>query len=136
MKLNIKVTNNDLAKDGAWVDWALVEGVSVKMRRSSLAEPQRHLLSMAKRNRKAMRTNDVKAQKRLMVTFLAEHIITDWKGLTDNKKEFKFNQENAIAALKEDDDFYLFVLQEADNVMNFMEEDDTTVEDRAEELKK
>ena len=42
MKLNIKVTNNDLAKDGAWVDWTLVEGVSVKMRRSSLPEPQRH----------------------------------------------------------------------------------------------
>ena len=94
------------------------------------------MLKLSKQNRKTLRGKNPEVQLKVMREFLSKFIIVDWKGLTDDKEEFKFSIENAEAALKEDQDFYTWVLFEADNINNFEVLDDSDVEDRAAELKK
>lgn len=140
MKFNIKITDGNLETDGAWVDWQLDDGVSVKMARSTISTIQTELQKLLRRNRKAINQKNEKLQKEVMIKHLSKHVIKDWKGITNDGEPFKFNYENAIALLEYDDDFYNWVLNESANILNFAEEDeeeddDSTVEERGEELK-
>ena len=137
MKLNIKITDDNLEKDGAWIDWQLDDNIKVKMTRFSTTSNQEHLQRLLKKNRKALRNE--KLQKIVMTEFLCTHIIKDWEGLEDDGKEFKYSVDNAKAALNDSDDFYNWIMTESQNIVNFVDyddEDDTSLDERGEELKK
>ena len=67
---------------------------------------------------------------------MARNIIKEWEGITNNGEEFPFSVENALDLLEDADDFYVWALQESQNILNFAEEQETTLEERAAELKK
>lgn len=136
MKLNIKVTDDKLEKEGAWVVWQMDDSIRVKLTRSTIPTIQKHLQTLLKQNRKALRNED--AQKEVMIKFLSRYVILDWEGIKDDGEEFPYSVENAVIILEAIDDFYNWVMNESQNILNFAEydEDDTTVEERGEELKK
>ena len=141
MKLNIKITDDNLERDGAWIPWQLDDNIKVRLTRFSTIVNQEELQRLLKKNRKALR-ND-KLQREIMTRFLCTHIIKDWTGLTDEvdgeEIEFKYSMDNAAAALNDSEDFYNWVMTESQNIINFVDyddDDDTTLSERGEELKK
>jgi hypothetical protein len=136
MTFNVKITDDALEKEGAWVSWELDEGIRVKMIRSTTDAAQKKLQTLLKKNRKALRNSTV--QKQVMISWLCNDIIKDWEGITEDDKPYEYNPKNAVALLETVDDFYNWVLNESQNILNFAEEDDedTTLEERGEELKK
>ena len=138
MKLNIKVTDDKLEKNGAWVDWPMLDGIAVKVLRSTLPHLQKHLQKLLKQNRKALRNADI--QKEVMIKFISQHVLVDWKGIIDEDtgEEFPHSVENVAAALKSNNDFYNWVQSESENILNFADydEEDSTLEERGDELKK
>lgn len=136
MKLNVRVTDDVLEKEGAWIEWPMGDGIKVKLTRRTTPVVSKHLEILLKKNRKALRNDD--AQKEVMTKFLSKYVIVDWEGIEDDGKDLPYSVDNAAAVLEEVDDFYNWILQESANILNFAddEEEDTTVEERGEELKK
>lgn len=94
--------------DGEWVDDIpdMDEGVRFKVRSTNFKPYKVATAGLARRSGKKLRT-DVG-----LVDFtvtggkaLAEHILLDWDGVTENGKPLKYDPKKALALLISDDDF-------------------------------
>ncbi len=133
-KFNVRVTSQELEDDGVWIDYPLVDGIRVKIVRLTSDNVQTQFRLMLKKNRKALR-ND-KEQKKVMIQLLAEYVIKDWEGVTGDGKPFEYTVENAKTILKDIPDFHNWIESESQNLLNFADDEESTVEERGEELKK
>lgn len=133
LKFNVNVTNKELETKGTWVEWPLIEGVSVKLARLSSKPVQDHFRKLVMKNKKATRNET--AMKKVMIQLFADKVILDWTGILADGEPFPFNPENAVKLLSDADDFYNWVEQECQSIINFME-DDVDMEETAEQLKK
>lgn len=82
---------------------------------------QRHrkaLARLAKKNQKAMRTNDEAAIEELTIEAMAEGLVLGWEGVKNGTEAFPHTKENAIALLKIRT-FRDFVANESQNLRNF-----------------
>lgn len=93
--------------EGEWVsDIPDLDGIRFKVRSANYRPFRVATAALARRSGKRMRSDEgLMAFNVATGKPLAEHILLDWDGVTDNGKPVKFTKEKAIAVLTADDDF-------------------------------
>lgn len=92
---------------GEWVDdLPELEGVRVRVRSTNFKPYKAAIAGLARRTGKKLRTDQG------VINFsvasgkaLAEHILLEWDGVTENGKPLKYDPKKALAILTADDDF-------------------------------
>lgn len=101
--LNKKANLND----GEWVDdIPNMDGVRLKVRSTNYKPFRVATAGLARRSGKKLRTDEGVVNFTVATgKALAEHILIDWDGITDNGKPLKYDAKKALAILTADDDF-------------------------------
>ncbi|WP_303763824.1 hypothetical protein [Sphingobium yanoikuyae] len=92
---------------GEWIgDIPDMEGIEFKVRSTNYKPFRVATAGLARRSGKRLNTDDGLNDFNIATGKpLAEHILIDWKGLTENGKPLPFSKEKAIAILTAEDDF-------------------------------
>lgn len=93
--------------EGEWIgDIPEMEGIEFKVRSTNYKPFRVATAGLARRSGKKLNT-DEGLSKFTTATGkpLAEHILLDWKGVTENGKPLKFTKERAVAILTAEDDY-------------------------------
>lgn len=98
--------NVDLG-EGEWVDDIPdMDGVRLKVRSTNYKPFRVATAGLARRSGKKLNTDEGVSDFTISAGKpLAEHILLDWDGVTENKKPLKFDAKKALAILTADDDF-------------------------------
>lgn len=101
--LNKKANLND----GEWVDdIPNMDGVRLKVRSTNYKPFRVATAGLARRSGKKLRTDEGVVNFTVATgKALAEHILIDWEGITDNGKPLKYDAKKALGILTADDDF-------------------------------
>jgi hypothetical protein len=93
--------------EGEWVDdIPEMEGVRLKVRSTNYKPFRVATAGLARRSGKKLTTDEGIADFTVATGKpLAEHILVDWDGLTENGKPLKFDAKKALAILTAEDDF-------------------------------
>jgi len=93
--------------EGEWVDdIPEMEGIRFKVRSTNYKPFKVATAGLARRSGKKLRTDQgIVAFGVSAGSPLAEHILLDWSGVTENGKPLKFDAKKAAAILTADDDF-------------------------------
>lgn len=129
--MDLKAFKTDLEKEqeGAWVD--LGDGIS-RLKIARMNNPryrdaqQRKLQRYKMAARSKVVPDDV--WEGILNELIAETILVDWEGITDNGTPLPYSVEHAKRALTELKDFREMVLGFADDIANFKEELDEGTE--------
>ena len=110
-KLNVPSINMDLSAEGEWFNFT--PEISFKVARDGNPSHERYLQSNVKRFRKLEDKGEVRQLKQMRNEIIVKYILKDWKGLKDGKKDFEFNQDNALAVISDPqyEAIKLFVLE-------------------------
>lgn len=100
-------TDRKREEDGVWVPYES----SFELLLSRIGNPRykQFLLKKSKTNMRRIQRGkiDIQEAEDLIKRAMAQTVILDWRGLYDEKDvEIPFSKEEALLALREDDDFY------------------------------
>ncbi|WPZ05666.1 hypothetical protein [Pelagerythrobacter marinus] len=93
--------------EGEWVDEIPdLDGIRLKVRSTNYKPFRTATAGLARRSGKKLNTDEGVADFTVATGKpLAEHILTDWDGVTENGKPLKFDRKKALAILTADDDY-------------------------------
>lgn len=93
--------------DGEWIDdIPNMEGISFKVRSTNFKPFRVATAGLARRSGKKLRTDEGVVNFSVATgKALAEHILLDWKGVTEGGKPIRHSDAKALAILTADDDF-------------------------------
>jgi len=119
-------TNKEKESDGAFVP--IGGGVEVKVKRAG-ASNKDFAFDQAKMLRPFSKqistgTIDTDVLVGINISLFARHIITDWKGITEDGKPVKFSKEKFVEYAKEYPDFFNEIFSAAHDMQNFKDAED------------
>lgn len=93
--------------EGEWIDEIPeLEGIRLKVRSTNYKPFRIATAGLARRSGKKLNTDEGVADFTVATGKpLAEHILLDWDGLTENGKPLKYDAKKALAILTAEDDF-------------------------------
>lgn len=93
--------------DGEWIDdIADLDGVRLKVRSTTFKPYKEAVSAVGRQFRKVLSTG--KGMRAFAIATgkpLAEHILVDWDGVTEDGRPVEFTRDRALALLTADDDF-------------------------------
>ena len=119
-------TNKDKETEGTFVE--IGGGVSVKIKRAgarnkAFAFAQSKMLKPLQRQiRSGTVSPDV--MEDINISLFANHVVTDWKGITEDGKAIPFSKEKFVEYAKEMPDFFDEIFIAAYEVNNFKDEEE------------
>lgn len=124
MKFSKFKTNQSLEVEGVWVD--IGEGAQVKVARIGNTAYQKYIERAYKPYRKMQRTGTVPEdlQRRIFTDALANTILLDWKGFTDdNDQPIPYSVDAAVKHLGEYKDFRELIVEISTEAETFRDEE-------------
>jgi len=112
-------TDKEAEKGGVWFE--IGEGGHVKIARLNNPIYRANFRKKIEPYRQAveMGTMDDDSADKILIQVLAETIVVDWKGLTDEGENVPFTRDKAIELMTEYPDFRNFIVRNAENMNNF-----------------
>jgi hypothetical protein len=108
MALDFKKTfgyNRTKADEGMWAD--IGHGASIKVAKIGTIKYQNTMIRHTRKYQAQFRVNRYTAEATIDIaaSTLADCILLDWKGITEDGQEVPYSRANAYRLLKESDDF-------------------------------
>lgn len=120
MEIKEFYTDAGLEEEGNWVDCG--DGLSLKVARMFNDKFTR--VMAAKRKPLGRRVDrDTKLSTQILIEVMAECVLLDWKGLTEDGKTIKFSKAKSLELLTKSRDFRNLVTATADDAANFHAEE-------------
>lgn len=119
-------TNKKKESEGTFVE--IGNGISVKVKRAGSCN-KAYSFAQAKMQRPynkqiARGTIDPEILRDININLYANHVVTDWKGISEGKTEVPFSKEKFIELSKEFPDFFDDVFVAALDMQNFADDED------------
>ena len=116
-------TNKKLESTGVWID--LGEGAKIKVARNGNPEYTKMIEKLSRPYKKQIRRGTINGETfdKIIRKATAEHILVDWKGITEDKVEVPYSTEEAYRLLTEYGDFREVVAENALDFQNFQDDE-------------
>jgi hypothetical protein len=123
MDIDNAFSNPETEKEGVWVDYR--DGSKIKIARIGNPIFTRTYDNKLKPHRRKQRagTMETELEVRVLCEVVAKTIILDWKGFTQDGKEFKYTEKRAFELLEKSIDFRNEVVDLATAEETFHQED-------------
>lgn len=98
-------TNENLERDGVWIDMG--DGASVKVARSGNRENRAVVKRLLAPHKVALRNDKLSDDviEKVTIEAMADTILIDWKGISEDGKAVPYTRDNAIRLLTDYKDF-------------------------------
>lgn len=116
MDIKELLTDQVKEEEGVWVDIDI--DAQIKVARL-FNDRFTRMMAAARRPYGRKVEQDTTLQEKLLVEVMAECILLDWKGLTEDGKELKFSKKRGLELMQQSRDFRNIVTQAATDAANF-----------------
>lgn len=121
MDFKITPVDQEAEQEGVWTEYL---GVELLIARITNDVYKRAFRRLSKPHQKKIdnRTIDDKTTKDILAKSVAKGLLRDWKGFVIDGKEIPYSYENAVQLLKNDPDCLDFVMEFAQDLDNYIVE--------------
>lgn len=126
MDLNLFAKDPNKAEEGEWFQYDRSPGIEVKIASIESKEYERASERMRAAQARGSRAGlSAKQGRQIMMRCTADHLVKDWRGLTDGGSELPFSPDACYQIISDERyvDFYAWILNQATEIANFAEEE-------------
>ena len=111
--------NEDAAREGVWINY---RGVDLCIARANNEKFKNTFLRLTKGYKNSANMTEDVAED-VLCKSLTCNVLTNWRNFSIDGKELEFNKENCLELLVEDPDCRMFILEFAQDIENYLEEE-------------
>ena len=120
-------TDKTLEEEGVWIEMS--DNTSIKIARLNNPAFKQAASKLSKKNK--IVDNFSKVRDEALIKIVSDTILLDWKNISDEGNDIKYNKDNAFKLLNKYHDFLDYVVEQSNDIENFrkieIEEDKDTL---------